>query len=137
MLTKCVYCTYSTKKRTNNDHSFQIGRYQSRATCFGIKTSANASVMIMSNHVTLNWYLGIWNSRSILILIIRCSCQWFAISTTRKPPVRSVLICSVNLIEQADTAIVFLLKTTKCTKLNLMLRERESYWKQNYQHDLT
>ena len=95
------------QKRTNNDHSLQIGRYQSRATCSGIRTSANASVRILSNHVILDWYLGFWKSRSILILIIRCSCQWFGTSTTCKPPVRSVVICSVHLIEQADTAIVF------------------------------
>ena len=50
-----------------NDLSFQIGRYQSRATCFDIQTSAYASVRIMSKHVALDWYLPIWNSRSFLI----------------------------------------------------------------------
>ena len=54
-----------------------MGKYQSRATCFDIQTSAYASVRIMSKHVTLDWYFPIWNSRSFLILIVHSGRKCF------------------------------------------------------------
>ena len=50
MPTKCVLLSIFSKKRIKNDLSFQIGRYQSRATCFYMQTLSNAAVRIMSKH---------------------------------------------------------------------------------------
>ena len=94
MLTKCIYCQYSARKRIKNDLEFQIGRYQSRATCFDIQTSANAPVRIMSKHATLDWYLSICNSRSFLILI-------FSHMRLRKPTESLVLDRSIRDGDQA------------------------------------
>ena len=56
--------------RIKNDLEFQIGRYQSRATCFDIILTEALAEVWMSKHVAQDWYLPIWNERSFLILFL-------------------------------------------------------------------
>ena len=46
-----------------------------KTTGFDIKTSANASVRITSEHATLAWYLPIWNSRSFRLQQTNQNCD--------------------------------------------------------------
>ena len=56
--------------RIKNDLEFQIGRYQSRATCFDIILTEALAEVWMAKHVAQDWYLPIWNERSFLILFL-------------------------------------------------------------------
>ena len=66
-INRIYHHTVEGTMRIKNDLEFQIGKYQSRATCFDIiLTEARAEVW-MSKHVARDWYFPIWNERSFLI----------------------------------------------------------------------
>ena len=56
--------------RIKNDLEFQIGKYQSRVTCFDIILTEAWAEVWMSKHVARDWYFPIWNEGLFLILFL-------------------------------------------------------------------